>query len=294
MVIIVLVFGFLLFIAAVLASVLWKEHRRGIESPVRDLMLRAPGHSLNKRVIEFERNTEIYFFGCFGAPFVVGFMPLMVANYFGVAPWLLLTVFGLSIVLTCVGYVIGFRLARNYFGRSADFELGYRGELLVAEFLRPLERDGYHVFHDFPLQQQHKQANIDHIVVGRTGVWVIETKMRRKHRKVQSTRENFKVEFTGNELIYPTFRDRHGIDQTQANVRHLQDFLRNETGKSFPVSGILVLPGWYVHQSGNGPVQVTGHKTVANRIARGRFNLDDDLQRQAARAIEKVCRDVKV
>lgn len=286
--------AFLVFCAVVGARMAWRVKQRGIESPVVEKMLRPPGHSLRLRIIELEENTILYLLGCFGLPLLVATVPLLFISFFEAsigAVWGILAVSG---VLAVLGLWMGAKCAQRRVEQTLDHELGYRGELLVAEFLKPLEREGYRVYHDFPLQQVRKDANIDHIVVGKTGVWVVETKMRRKHRKVKTTQDNFKVEFTGDELVYPTFRDRHGIDQTEGNARHLQEFLQKETGKTIPVSGLLVLPGWYVQQSGRGRISATSHKAVANWIDRGRLTLGEELQRDAARAIEKVCRDVKV
>lgn len=49
---------------------------------------------------------------------------------------------------------------------------GIRGEERVAGFLSELEPDGYRVLHDVDLERK----NADHVLVGPTGVYVIETK----------------------------------------------------------------------------------------------------------------------
>jgi len=53
--------------------------------------------------------------------------------------------------------------------------LGANAEKAVGAALKELERDGYVVMHDI---QQERQANIDHLVSGPTGVYLIETKAR--------------------------------------------------------------------------------------------------------------------
>ena len=50
--------------------------------------------------------------------------------------------------------------------------LGAVGEISVARALRPLEARGYRIFHDLSTAS----GNIDHVVIGPTGVFVLETK----------------------------------------------------------------------------------------------------------------------
>lgn len=51
---------------------------------------------------------------------------------------------------------------------------GAEGERRTARLLAPLERRGYQVFHD--LAVAGSAANIDHVVVGPTGVFVTDSK----------------------------------------------------------------------------------------------------------------------
>jgi Nuclease-related domain len=51
---------------------------------------------------------------------------------------------------------------------------GAQGERQTARLLAPLERRGYQVFHD--LAVPGSAANVDHLVVGPTGVFVIDSK----------------------------------------------------------------------------------------------------------------------
>jgi hypothetical protein len=63
------------------------------------------------------------------------------------------------------------------FRPSADtlaWRHGAEGERRTARLLAPLERHGYQVFHD--LAVPGSAANVDHLVVGPTGVYVIDSK----------------------------------------------------------------------------------------------------------------------
>ena len=56
---------------------------------------------------------------------------------------------------------------------------GAHGERRTARLLAPLERHGYQVFHDLAISGS--AANVDHLVVGPTGVFVIDSKCYRGH-----------------------------------------------------------------------------------------------------------------
>ena len=59
------------------------------------------------------------------------------------------------------------RLART----SLNYRLGLEAEMAVGQELNQLLRHGYWVFHDLPADK----FNIDHVVVGRNGVFAVET-----------------------------------------------------------------------------------------------------------------------
>jgi hypothetical protein len=56
---------------------------------------------------------------------------------------------------------------------------GAHGERRTARLLAPLERHGFQVFHDLAIPGS--AANVDHLVVGPTGVFVIDSKRYRGH-----------------------------------------------------------------------------------------------------------------
>jgi hypothetical protein len=190
--------------------------------------------------------------------------------------------------------VIGVCLASRKFEEFRNVKLGLRGEELVAQSLNPLYQKDYRIFHDFPIEGRREKANIDHIVIGSNGVFVVETKMRRKHKKLKTGKEPHKVEFNGDELIYPNFRDRHGLGQTEANAKHLENFIFEKTGHRLPVTGILVLPGWYVTRTGMGRVFVCNHNSVTKAILYKKDSIERNVFRDAVVAVRKQCCDISI
>lgn len=93
------------------------------------------------------------FMGVFGASLM-----------FGAHPWLFAVFFIISFVFAAFMWRRGLRCVESYFK-------GARGEERVAGILAALPSE-YHVFHDYEAGRYH----VDHVVVGPTGVFCVETK----------------------------------------------------------------------------------------------------------------------
>ena len=143
-------------------------------APFTGDLLRSPGQSLLKKIDVL--NTAIIFY-------TSSFFLLPVLVYALYITWLYYT--GRAFNLTeisiiggfCVAFIV-FTLSKLaiYLKRRRLMRLGYDGELAVGQELNQLMSDGYRVFHDFPADN----FNIDHIVVGKKGVFAVETKARSK------------------------------------------------------------------------------------------------------------------
>jgi hypothetical protein len=124
----------------------------------------------------------------------------------------------------------------------AQLRLARDGEKTVGQSLEELRAHGYGVLHDVP----GDKFNLDHVIFTPHGIFVVETKTFSKSDK------NAKVTFDGKELLVagrqPT---RDPIVQVKAAAHWLQDLLKQSTGKSFPVRGVVVFPGWFVESKSN-------------------------------------------
>jgi hypothetical protein len=70
--------------------------------------------------------------------------------------------------------LVGWRLRFRPSEQARTWQRGAAGERHTARLLDRLTRDGYVVFHD--LAVPGSDANVDHLVIGRSGVFVIDTK----------------------------------------------------------------------------------------------------------------------
>lgn len=103
------------------------------------------------------------------------------ASYFGVAMLVgviigligLLAIFITRIYIAAGIFAAGILLFKKASEKRKIWKKGVRGERKVARYLNTLPR-GFFVFNDVTLP--HTKGNLDHIVVGPTGVFAIETK----------------------------------------------------------------------------------------------------------------------
>ena len=194
---------------------------------------------------------------------------------------------GLVLVLVSVGLVVWMllRFIRSYH----NCLLGYKGERAVGEHLNLLHGEACRVFHDMPAQVGRKKFNLDHIVVGPTGVWLIETKPRRKGRARPGYKDH-QVTYTGKVLDYPWGEEAFGLEQARYEAQWLSDFIFERTGMRLPVKAVLALPGWFVVQKGRGDVFVLSPKTLPGLIRTAREELEAGTVDLISRQLDLVCR----
>ena len=173
----------------------------------------------------------------------------------------------------------------------SNLRLGLMGERAVGEELNQLMLAGFRVFHDFP---GGDDWNIDHVLVGPQGVYVVETKARRKGR-AQAGKQDHIVIFNGRQLEFPHCTDTHGLDQTSRNSRWLANFLSSATGEPVKVKGILTFPGWFVETRGTDEsLRVLNPKQIQTTITKGDLpsQLSSAQAQRIAHQLEHKCRAV--
>jgi len=83
---------------------------------------------------------------------------------------------GLTIEGVVVVGFLAFPLVQRASWANPDtWLLGLFGEAMVAHLLGMLPTT-FHCVHDITVRSNGKRSNIDHLVVGPTGIWVLETK----------------------------------------------------------------------------------------------------------------------
>lgn len=291
----VLIGYFVLFCGSVVAMVWWHRRQRKTRLPFGEelRLLRTPGETQLEYVRKFDEDGLLWMvFACL-FPAVVGFALLYVTTKLPAV----LQLGGLAV--TIVGFILTFILAARWFTRKAqeysNRYLGYFGERIVAEHLEPLKQQGWWIFHDVPGQNNGTKFNIDHIAVGPNGVFVIETKTRRKGG-ARPGFDDHKVYFDGRALVWPWGEDNHGLEQAERNAVWLADTLKKETGEKVFVTPFLTLPGWWVENKPSRDsrlCRVLNSKGLPKFLANGPTTLEQKQIDAIAAKLEARCRDVE-
>lgn len=188
-------------------------------------------------------------------------------------------------LVSAVICLVAERRLRPLFRERAAYRLGFEGERYVAEELNQLMADGFQVFHDV----QFENYNMDHVLVGRTGVFVVETKARRK--RAADGKEKHKVLFDGTRLNFPSGWDTEALHQARLNSKTLSQWLSSATADRITAQGILTIPGWFVERSTRFDIYVTNPKQIRNFVLSSAENplTPPEIQR-AVHQLEERCK----
>ena len=221
-----------------------KPHTR---SPIKRIALNLPGRSLTLRLIELlSKRAVLYAYSisllCIAAAswlqWAVGGLILPVAY----------TVAAAAVVILTAAFV------RRQESEVRNVELGLDGEREVSDTLQEVSADlGYRVFHSIA----DDGFDIDHVLIGPAGIFVIETKT---HSKRDGDR---RVKYDGKRvLIDGREPDRDPIAQVRACSRRIGQILYERLGERVPVRGVVLYPGWFVEEADNAEVLVLAPKRL--------------------------------
>jgi Nuclease-related domain len=104
----------------------------------------------------------------FGTYMAVGTLWVLLAFAHAIAAW--------SLLVAAVAFLAVRPAVDGYFAAEARWRAGAIAERAVGQALNELRRDGWFVLHDI---RQRGEGNVDHLVSGPGGVFMIETKLRR-------------------------------------------------------------------------------------------------------------------
>lgn len=188
------------------------------------------------------------------------------------------------------------RQVRRLFGirrRIEQYRQGLRGEQAVAAVLhsREVVLAGYFAFHDVP---KDGVGNVDHLVLGPGGIFVVETKARSR-RKPREGEGKHEVWYDGTRLKFPWGGfDDEAVAQTRRNA----DWVRKiaaELAPGVPVTPVVVMPGWFVKVSiPTTEVKVVSANGLAGLLVRARqpAGCVNDTKR-FCEMVEERCRTVR-
>jgi hypothetical protein len=291
-----IVIGYIaLFAGSVMAMTWWQRRQRKTRLPFGEelRLLRSPGETQLAYVRKCDEDGFMWMVLACLLPVTIGWILLYATTKLPGT----LQLGGLGV--TIVGFVGSFILAARWFTeRAREYHnryLGYFGERIVAEHLDPLKQTGWRVFHDVPAQNNGTKFNVDHVAVGPQGVFVIETKTRRKGG-ARPGFDDHKVYFDGRSLVWPWGEDNHGLEQAERTSVWLANTLKDELGERVYVTPILTLPGWWVEMKPSRDsrvCRVTNPKGLTKFLPNGSAILTPQQVNNIAVKLEARCRDVE-
>lgn len=203
-----------------------------MKSPLKDKPLRAPGESLDKEI------TDLIFDG--GIQYLLmSALSLMMAMmewihwYFKTPP--LPWIFSFIALITVLYSTVKIIRTKK---KLKTLRQGRDGEKAVGQYLELLRENGAKVFHDIPA----KGFNLDHVVICKSGVYVIETKTFSKPDKGEA-----KIIFNGDAVfLNGKIENNKPIVQVKAAANWLKGLINESTGRKFIIKPVVVFPGWYI------------------------------------------------
>jgi hypothetical protein len=263
-----------LFLLLVWSAVKRKIFR--IRRPVTERLLRSPGESLKTELGKLnERFSEV--------AAVISLFPVVFVLLFEKFPLgISMPIYGIFLtpVIGCLIY---------WQRRYMRVDLGWSGERAVGEELNKLMFNGYYVYHDFP---KSNKSNIDHIIIGPSGIYVVETKTRRK-KKAWNGQGEHKIIYDGQVLQFPNGYDDRALRQVRENAAYLSDVLSKALAERIAVTPILTFPGWFIELKAKPPFLIVNPKQIPRLVASRSAVLSKEQIERARFQVEEKCRDVE-
>ena len=256
-----------------------KEHLR--RSPISRKVCRYPGYTLAKEVKELDDKVSEYFM-------IIWVYPILTFTGLSFQQGKVSNILNGILIVVCI-FVVGFFLYRliKTFKLHRNKKRGLVGEQVVGHELTKLLRDGFHVFHDIELDGE----NVDHVVVGPSGVFAIETKYR---RKPIDHPDGHKVYYNGTRLKFWNCETTGPLDQAKRQKKKLLESLRSIFDLN-DVIPVVVYPGWWVEsESAEVEVLVLNEKHAVTQLANLPQKLSPNLVGRLAAYFEERSRDVEV
>lgn len=254
----------------------WRSRLRSRRNPLTKALLNPPGASLRSKLTEEQDDLSTLLMIAFAlGAYIAGFVAGYEAQESTGTLWVLLGIAAVTVLswLTCSTI--------RSFKRIQRLRLGLDGEMAAGEELNHLMRLGYHVFHDIP----GANYNVDHAIVGPNGVFAVETKTRAKPAS------GYQANFDGRVIHYPDRSDFQAVEQAKRNAQSLSQFLSKAIGRNIHVGPIVILPGWFVKQTGKGQgchVLASGQIDCIPKIKCERLSSADITA--VAHQLERLCR----
>ncbi len=255
------------------------------KSPLNIDLLRGPGEYLHEKINDV---TDDIVFNLFILPVIpILVYSLAISNFFPHQQKIsiFLVIFFCLLIIASTSYLC--LSVYKLLNKRNILRLGRECEVAIGQDLNNLLVYGFKVYHDF----QANNFNIDHIAIGPTGVFAVETKGRSK--SVKSENNNWMVNFDGKKLIFPDWTEKKPIEQAINQANWLTKWIHQSTGEQINVRSVIAIPGWYISRTAKSDMlTINGKNSVL--LAKGKRIITDKQIQTIAFQIENACRDIPV
>lgn len=282
--------GFLLgssgLVLALLYSLKYQEKRRKKRSPLCGNLLRPPGQSLREKINDLSDDLLSLLTYMMIWPLSV-YSVVITQAYFAGTP----VPFYNKLLYAAIGLVpLGYWLLRfrKSFILRRNYRLAYDAELAAGEQLNQCMLDGYRVYHDFPAEG----FNIDHVLVGSSGVFAVETKGRAKPITGNGT-SDAEVIYDGEKLKFPSWTERDPLEQAKRQASWLRKWLSSATGEPVDVQPMIALPGWFIKRISPNGIPVINPKSARAYLRSMKDSISITQCTRIVHQLDQRCRDVE-
>lgn len=212
--------------------------KKNKKSPLKDKPLRYVGQSLDERIDKLiYEDGVIYLFASFYFVIIAGFEWLRFFKNPPPIPKFMTFVAFIAIIVSVVKI-------RKILKEVELIKLGREGERAVGQYLEELREKGHRIFHDL----LGDNFNLDHVIISKKGIFVVETKTYSKPEKGEAN-----ILFDGKKLeITDLGEQTDPITQVKAASSWLKNIINESTGKTFPIKPVILFPGWFVESNAEG------------------------------------------
>lgn len=252
---------------------------QNMKSPLKDKPLRNPGESIDNQLNDL-LSDEILPYIMISCFMIMLSMMEWHHWYFKAtpSPWIY-SLFALIAVIYSAVKI--FRALK----KAKALKQGRDGEKAVGQYLENLRENGAKVFHDIP----GENFNLDHVVICKSGLYVIETKTYSKPDKGEA-----KIIFNGDAIfLNGKIKTDKPIIQVRAASKWLNDLIQETTGLKLTVKPVIVFPGWFIEptsESKTSDVWVLNPKALPTFIGNSKDQLSIEQVRMVSGHLSRYVR----
>lgn len=280
-------FGYGLVLCATAAALFqWRMIARPARPPIELKLLRAPGELSLRALRRLESRLPLLLLGAVLVPLGYGLALLFWAPQLaGLAKFSFIVIGWLS--LFALLYYIG-RYVHHLLEQRHELAFRFLGERAVAEELAPLLARGYRIFHDVAIHGLESHLDLDHVLVGPTGITAIECETHQRPPGDTNESREHEVTFDGKSLLWPWGADRATVACLEDECANFAKWIEQTTGYRLHADAVLAVPGWWLNVTGHGIVTVANHKQVLTAVTTREETV------LTAEQIEKICHELEL